>query len=82
MQRSPASVVPVVLIQAAVKQYLEYRCRAFSCSHAEDSPTLAVNAVSIAAPEQEDVDDVQVTYAGSGEQCRLSWLSDYQYCCV
>ena len=48
--------------------------RALSCSHAEDSPAFAVNAVSIAAPEKEDVDDIQVAHAGRCEQSGLALL--------
>ena len=73
VQRSPASVVPVVLVQSAVQQDLNHGGRALGSRHTQHCPALTVDTVSVAAPEQEDVDDVQVTHAGSSEQGGLAW---------
>ena len=53
---------------------LHHTSRSLSSSNTENSSPLAVDTIRVAAPEQEDVHDVQVAHAGRGEQGGLALL--------
>ena len=57
-----------------MKTHLDNRSRAFSSSNAENSSTLAVDAVNVATPEEQDVQDVEVAHACCRKQSRFALL--------